>query len=47
MNKKMENSDILDGMSIGLYTGGASNLNAIGSNLKLENDTIALANFPI
>lgn len=44
MNKKMENSDILGGMAIGLYTGGTPNLNAIGSILKLDNDTIALAN---
>ncbi len=34
----------LSGMAIGLYTGGTPNLNAIGSALGVDKNTIALAN---
>lgn len=40
----LADTDILGGMAIGLYTGGTPNLNAIGSALGMDGDTIALAN---
>ena len=37
-------TEVLGGMAVGLYTGGTPNLNAIGSALGMDSDTIALAN---
>lgn len=44
MKPILDNSNYFAGMSVGLYTGGTPNLNAIGSILRLDNSYIGLAN---
>ncbi len=44
MKKVLPNSSDLAGMAIGLYTGGTPNLNAIGTILGVDGQTIALSN---
>ncbi len=44
LNHKLDISDKLAGMAVGLYTGGTPNLNAIGKILGVDSSTIAIAN---